>query len=240
MGLLGDEPPALPDPGVLGCEEHRSLARRAAAASAVLLTDDAGVLPIPPDATVLVVGAAADDVGLACGGWTIEWGGGQGPITPGSTIADGLHHHLGARVQVPGITAKDPAPLEGLHAEIAVVTVHEAPYAEGMGDREQLALEPEQVELVRRVAARTDRTVLVVVSGRPLVLTEVEPHVDAIVAAWWPGSEADGIADVLVGERPFTGRLPVDWPSEDRSTPEATEPPASRWQRGHGLRPGGA
>jgi len=236
MGLLDDEPPALPDPSILGSAEHRTLARRAAAATAVLLTDDTDVLPLPSGASVLVAGAAADDVGLACGGWTIEWGGGQGPITPGSTLAEGLRAHLGARVQVPGATAEDPAPLQGLWADVGVVTVHEAPYAEGMGDREQLALEPEQVELVRSVAARTDRTVLVVVSGRPLVLTEVEPLIDAIVAAWWPGSEAAGVADVLVGERPFTGRLPLDWPAEDRVTPEDSEPPASRWPRGHGLR----
>lgn len=238
MGLLDVEPPALPDPAVLGNAEHRALARRAAAASVVLLADEAAVLPLDPEASVLVAGAAADDVGLACGGWTIEWGGGEGPITPGSTLADGLRHHLGARVVVPGATAEDPSPLEGLQADIGVVTVHEVPYAEGMGDREQLALEAEQVELVRRVAARTDRTILVVVSGRPLVLSEVERDVDAIVAAWWPGSEAAGVADVLVGARPVVGMLPLDWPAEDRTTPEATEPPAVRWPRGFGLRPG--
>jgi beta-glucosidase len=238
MGLLDDEPPALPDPAVLGNAEHRALARCAAAASVVLLADEVGVLPLDPEGSVLVAGAAADDVGLACGGWTIEWGGGQGPITPGSTLADGLRDHLGARVVVSGATAEDPAPLEGLQAAIGVVTVHEAPYAEGMGDREQLALEAEQVELVRRVAARCDRTVLIVVSGRPLVLSEVEHDVDAIVAAWWPGSEAAGVADVLVGARPVVGTLPLDWPAEDRPTPEASQPPASRWPRGFGLRPG--
>jgi beta-glucosidase len=242
MGLLDDEPPALPDPAILGCDEHRALARGAAADGVVVLADEAGVLPLATgtgaDATVLVAGAAADDVGLACGGWTIEWCGAAGPITPGSTLVEGLRDHLGARVVVTGATAEDPSPLEGLQAGIGVVTVHEAPYAEGMGDREQLALEPEQVELVRRVAARTDRTVLIVISGRPLVLSEVERDVDAIVAAWWPGSEAAGVADVLVGARPVVGTLPLDWPAEDRTTPEATQPPAIRWPRGYGLRPG--
>ena len=238
MGLLGAEPPALPDPGLLGCAEHRALARRAAAAGAVLLVDDGPVLPLRGDATVLVAGAAADDVGLACGGWTIEWGGAPGPITPGSTLAEGLRHHLGPRLTVTGATAEDPAPLEGADAEIGVVTVHEPPYAEGLGDRAGLAPEPEQLELVRRVAERVQRVVLVVVSGRPLVLGEVLDHVDAVVAAWWPGSEAAGIADVLVGARAWTGTLPVDWPAEDRDPWQRAPSPTPRWRRGHGLRPG--
>jgi len=220
MGLLGGEEPVLPEPEVVGAADHRALARRAATASAVLLADDAGVLPVSGSDRVLVAGAAADDVGLACGGWTIEWAGSRGAITPGRTLVDGLRDHLGTRLTVTGATEQDLAPLQGVHADIGVVTVHEEPYAEGMGDRASLALDPAQLELVERVAQVVSRLVLVVYSGRPVVLGPALDHADAVVAAWLPGSEADGVADLLVGAAPWTGRLPVDWS-------------APRWRRGH-------
>jgi beta-glucosidase len=238
MGLLEPEPEALPEPSVVGSADHRQLARRAAAASAVLLEDRAGVLPIPDDATVLVAGAAADDVGLSCGGWTIEWGGAPGAITPGTTLTEGLAAHLGERLVVSGATAEDPGPLRELTARIGIVVVHELPYAEGEGDREDLALDPAQQQLVRSLAERVEHTVLVVFSGRPLVLGDVEDVADAIVAAWLPGSEAAGLADVLVGERPLSGVLPVAWPAADLADPHGD--PASvpvRWPRGHGITP---
>ena len=237
MGLLDGAPETLPDPAVLGAPEHRALARRAAAAGAVLLADRSGVLPLPADATVLLAGAGADDVGLACGGWTIEWAGGSGPVTPGSTIADGLAAHLGSRLLVPGATADDLHPLDGVTAPIGVVVVHEPPYAEGLGDREHLALGPEQAELVAAVAARVEQVVVVVLSGRPLALGPVVDLADALVAAWWPGSEAAGIADLLVGTAPFTGTLPLPWPDGDLVSPSAAPDPTPppRWLSGHGL-----
>ena len=237
MGLLDGAPETLPDPAVVGAPDHRALARRAAAAGAVLLTDRSGVLPLSADATVLLAGAGADDVGLACGGWTIEWAGGSGPITPGSTIADGLAAHLGPRLLATGATAEDRRPLEGVTAEIGVVVVHEPPYAEGLGDREHLALAQEQAELVAAVAARVEQVVVVVLSGRPLALGTVTGHADALVAAWWPGSEAAGIADVLAGTAPFTGTLPLPWPDGDLVSPSVAPDPAPppRWLPGHGL-----
>jgi beta-glucosidase len=236
MGLLDQEPEALPDPSVVGGADHRRLARRAAAASAVLLADRAGIVPLPAEATVLLAGAAADDVGLACGGWTIEWGGMPGAITPGSTLREGLDAYLGDRLVVSGATADDPGPLRELSATVGIVVVHELPYAEGEGDREGLALDPAQQQLVRTVVDRVEHTVLVVVSGRPLVLGDIQDVVDAVVAAWLPGSEAAGIADVLVGARPFPATLPVAWPAADFADPHddpATLP--TRWPRGHGI-----
>jgi len=212
MGLLDGEPEVLPDPEVVGCAEHRALARRAAGAGAVLLSNRSGVLPLRSDVPVLLAGEGADDVGLACGGWTIEWGGSAGPVTPGSTLADGLAEHLGSRLVATGATAVDSSGLDAQHAPIGVVVVHEPPYAEGMGDREVVALEPAQVALVRTVAEHVGQLVVVVLSGRPMQLGEVWQLADAVVAAWWPGSEAAGIADVLVGARPFTATLPLAWP----------------------------
>ena len=234
MGLLDGDEAALPEPAVVGNPDHRGLARRAAAAGAVLLADDAGVLPLDTASTVLVAGAAADDVGLACGGWTIEWSGGRGAITPGNTLVEGLRDHLGDRLTVTGATDEDLASLAGTAADIGVVTVHEEPYAEGLGDRVSLALDAAQLRLVAEVAAVVDRVVLVVYSGRPVVLGTVLDHVDAVVAAWWPGSEAAGIADVLVGAVPWTATLSIDWPEEDPG-PEAGggDVPAPRWRCGH-------
>ena len=234
MGLLDGDEVELPEPAVVGNPDHRALARRAAGAGAVLLADDAGVLPLGTGATVLVAGAAADDIGLACGGWTIEWSGGRGAITPGSTLVDGLRDHLGDRLTVTGASEQDLAPLDGASADIGVVTVHEEPYAEGLGDRVSLALDAAQLRLVEAVAAAVDRVVLVVYSGRPLVLGTALDRVDAVVAAWWPGSEAAGIADVLVGAVPWRATLPIDWPEEDRwAQPGGGDVPAPRWRRGH-------
>jgi beta-glucosidase len=235
MGLLdGDEPPP-PAIAEVGCAAHRELAREAAAAGTVVLRDDRGVLPLTGTGRVLVAGAAADDVGLLCGGWTIEWTGGAGPITPGTTLAAGLREHLGDRLVVTGATAEDVDELAATEAEVGIVVVHEPPYAEGLGDRTSLALGAAQVALVAAVADRVERTVLVVVSGRPLVLGDALEHVDAVVAAWWPGSEAAGVADVLVGVHPASGRLPLDWPARDEQLDPSTVVGPPLWARGHGL-----
>jgi beta-glucosidase len=235
MGLLDGDEPTPPSVDEVGSAAHRALAREAAAAGTVVLRDDRGVLPLPSTGRVLVAGAAADDVGLLCGGWTIEWMGAAGPITPGTTLTAGLREHLGDRLLISGATAEDLAPLADAQAEVGIVVVHEPPYAEGLGDRSSLALDPTQIALVAAVAARVERTVLVVVSGRPLVLGAVLEHVDAVVAAWWPGSEAAGVADVLAGVRPATGRLPVAWPDRDEQLDPTTAGGPPLWARGHGL-----
>jgi beta-glucosidase len=237
MGLLDGEEPPLPAVEAVGSAAHRALAREAAAAGTVVLRDDGGVLPLTSTGRVLVAGAAADDVGRSCGGWTIEWMGAAGPITPGTTLTAGLREHLGDRLLVSGATAAHLTPLDGVQAEVGIVVVHEEPYAEGLGDRSSLVLDAAQLDLVAAVADRVERTVLVVVGGRPLVLGDALDHADAVVAAWWPGSEAAGVADVLVGVRPATGRLPVDWPVGDEQLDPATVAGVPLWARGHGLTP---
>lgn len=197
------------DPKLLdkvGCAEHRAIAREAAAKSAVLLKNEGGVLPLRANADVLVAGPAANDIGLQCGGWTITWMGGAGPTTPGTTILAGLQAVGGRSFQYDADGTGDS------HHEIGLVFLSEEPYAEGMGDRTVLQLSDEHLALLGRVKARCQKLVVVLLSGRPLVITEQIRDWDAFVAAWLPGSEGDGLADVLCGVQPFSGRLSFDWP----------------------------
>ena len=192
--------------GTVGSTEHRALAREAVARSVVVLSDDS-VLPLR--GTVLVTGSNADDVGNQSGGWTMTWQGSSGPITTGTTILAGLREVLGAEAVVhsPEARAEDLAGVD-----VAVAVVGETPYAEFEGDRPDGArLTDADLALVDRLTAAGVPTVLVVVSGRPLDLAGRDAQVSAVVAAWLPGSEGAGVADVLTGAVPATGRLPVAW-----------------------------
>ncbi len=229
LGILSGTTPIQVPLDVIGCSKHRALARAAVCASAVVLVDR-GVLPIPTT-TVLAAGDALDDIGIACGGWTISWEGSTGNTTEGSTILDGLRRHLGAdRVHY-----DSAGTLGSAKAPYGIVAVHELPYVEGGGDRSDLSVDPDQIDLVRRMRDRVEHLVVVIVSGRPLLIEPIVEVADAIVACWLPGSEADGIADVLTGEVPFSGRLPMVWPrSVEQITGEidpTSSPPA--WPIGH-------
>lgn len=195
----------------VGSPAHREVAREAVRKSLVLLRNERSALPLTRGVTrLLVAGAAADDIGLQCGGWTIEWQGKTGDITPGTTLLAALRQTLGSETAVQfsadGVFAPDE------QAETAFVVLSEPPYAEGEGDRKDLSLTAEDVALVNRVRSHCDRLVVVLYSGRPLLINAVLDTADAIVAAWLPGSEGQGIADVLVGNYPFTGKLSYSWP----------------------------
>ena len=208
--------------GELGSAAHRTVAREAVSKSQVLLKNAGGVLPLSFDAgTLLIAGAAADDVGLQCGGWTIEWQGAAGPITPGTTLAAAI-----AEAAPAGSVSYQADGRFDVDGDIGIVVVNEMPYAEGEGDTNDLSLSADQVELVRRMRARCRSLVLVIYSGRPLILTDVIDSCDAIVASWLPGTQAEGIADVLFGRKPFSGRLPHAWPRtmEDIAQPTGLAP----------------
>ncbi len=199
----------------VGSLAHRSLAREAVARSLVLLKNEAQTLPLSKSTpTILVGGQAANDIGLQCGGWTIEWLGKPGPITVGDTLLDSLKTAVSRSSRV----VFDPTGvfenLEISQAEVGIAVIAEPPYAEGFGDREDLTLPEEDVAMLERMRTRCQRLVVVLYSGRPLVLTGQLPLIDALVAAWLPGSEGRGIADVLFGDQPFTGKLRYAWPRE--------------------------
>lgn len=213
-----------------GGERHRTLAREAVQKSLVLLKNDHAALPPAKGETLAVAGPGADDIGLACGGWTISWQGSAGAITEGSTLLEGLK----ARADV--LYSSDGTFSE--RVKTAVVVIAEKPAAEGEGDCEDLTLSAEDTALIERVRARCERLVLVIYSGRPLIITHVVEHCDAIVAAWLPGSEAHAIADVLLGDVPFTGKLPYTWIASMEQLPLRQLQASGQsplWAFGHGL-----
>jgi beta-glucosidase len=211
MGLLEPGRTQLADRSLhksFGAPPHRELARRAVRESLVLLKNDKKALPLSRKAKrIHVAGKNADDIGNQCGGWTIDWQGKSGAITTGTTILAAM------RAAAPGVEvgyAKDGSGAAG--ADVAVVVVGELPYAEGPGDREDLALDAADREAIANVKQAGIPLVLVVVSGRPLILGEAAQQADAIVAAWLPGSEGQGVADVLFGDWKPTGKLSFSWP----------------------------
>ncbi|WP_103130077.1 glycoside hydrolase family 3 protein [Deinococcus aerius] len=218
---------------LVGCPEHRALAREAVRKSLVLLKNEGNVLPLSPDLpALLVAGEAADDLGAQCGGWTITWMGGHGAVTPGTTILEGLRRQFGHPARVHFVPDGDT----NSRYPVGLAVLAEEPYAEGMGDRRELRLTPKHLALLARVRRQCDRLVVVLLSGRPLVVTEQVPGWDAFVAAWLPGTEGDGVAEVLCGAAPFTGRLGFAWPL---SQADLARTPTSRtlWQIGAGLTP---
>jgi beta-glucosidase len=199
-----------PDPafaGQLGSPEHRALAREAVRQSAVLLKNQDAVLPLPKNGHILVVGSKADDMGIQCGGWTVSWAGRRGNVTPGTTILRAIEKAaVGGKVKfAPGVRGADAA-------DAIVVVVGEEPYAEGTGDRKDLGLSRDDMSLITAAKASGKRVVVVLITGRPLPIEPVIAGVHAVLVVWLPGSEADGVADVLFGDYKPTGKLSHSWP----------------------------
>jgi beta-glucosidase len=192
-----------------GSAEHRDVARRAVRESLVLLKNDGQALPIAPGVRrIHVAGRNADDLGAQAGGWTITWQGKRGPVTTGTTILEAIRRAAGPKVEV--TFAADGTGAAG--ADVAIVVVGEDPYAEFFGDRVDLALDPADRQAIAAAKKAGVRVVTVVVGGRPLILGDSLDASDAVVTAWLPGSEGDGVADVLFGRHAPTGKLPFTWP----------------------------
>lgn len=199
----------------IGSAEHRAVARDAAAKSQVLLKNDGGVLPLKSSQKVYVAGSNADDIGNQAGGWTVSWQGSSGDITPGTTILSAM------KKDAASVTYSKDASADTAGYDVGVVVVGETPYAEGVGDvgnGHDLELSAADKAAVDKVCAAMKCAVLIV-SGRPQLIGDRLGDIDALVASWLPGTEGDGVADVLFGKRAFTGQLPVTWPKSTSQLP---------------------
>jgi beta-glucosidase len=145
---------------------------------------------------------------MQCGGWTISWQGSHGPITTGTTILEAIT----ASVAGPGTVTYEPDGSNAEGATVGVVVIGESPYAEGRGDESDLSVSSEDIAVVRRVRSAGTPTIVILLSGRPMVLSGILDDCDALVAAWLPGTEALGITDVLFGDYQPTGKLSHSWP----------------------------
>ncbi len=212
MGLLDAGREQLADRKLhasFGGAAHRELARTAVRESLVLLKNDKQILPLKRSARrIHVAGIGADDIGMQCGGWTVEWQGKMGAVTSGgTTILQGLRY---AAPKTTITYAVDGKGVEG--ADVCVVVAGETPYAEGVGDKADLSLSADDLALLARMQQSGVPVVLLVLSGRPQILGAALDQAAAIVAAWLPGTEGLGVADVLFGDHAPTGKLSVSWP----------------------------
>jgi beta-glucosidase len=236
MGMM--EPGYAPgaDPALaekFGSAEHRELGREAVRRSLVLLHND-GVLPLSKEVSrIHVVGTNADDLGNQCGGWTIEWQGESGEVTEGTTILEAIRQTVSPDTKV--TFSADGSGAEG--ADIVIAVVGETPYAEMMGDRENLDLDAASQNVIAKAAKTGVPVVTVLVSGRPMILGPAVDSSSALVAAWLPGTEGQGVADVLFGDSAPSGKLPVTWPRSNDQLPQTAlkEGESPLFAFGHGL-----
>ncbi|XP_042054169.1 beta-glucosidase BoGH3B-like isoform X2 [Salvia splendens] len=199
----------------VGCEAHGQLAREAVRKSQVLLKNGASadepLIPLPTKAAkVLVAGSHANNIGYQCGGWTIEWQGKGGNITSGTTILSAIENTVDPDTEVVYVERPEATYVKRGKFSYGVVVVGEVPYAEGSGDSLNLTLPEEGYRAIESVC-RAVKCVVVLVTGRPVVMEPYMERIDALVAAWLPGSEGQGVADVLYGVHGFSGKLPRTW-----------------------------
>ncbi|MGH1363482.1 MAG: MFS transporter [Calditrichia bacterium] len=241
-----------------GSKEHRDVAREAVRKSLVLLKDSPDLLPVKKNAKILVSGKNADNRGHQCGGFTIAWQGtsGNSAIEGGTSIWEGIQD-----VASDAILSVDGSAADTGNFDVAIVVIGETPYAEGMGDirtegglvapgsqrrtglttadlqpygnsLELAKLHPEDIATIRRITAKGIPVVAILISGRPLLIQPELDESSAFIAAWLPGSEGQGVADVLFGDYDFHGRLSFSWPANaEKSSSEAT----AMFPYGYGL-----
>ncbi|UAM99180.1 glycoside hydrolase family 3 C-terminal domain-containing protein [Polaribacter litorisediminis] len=198
----------------IGIKEHRDIARQAVRESLVLLKNEKNVLPLSKEIKkIVVVGEHANSSGLQSGGWTIHWQGTKENYKGATTILDGIKKQAKGQV----VYDKD-ATKKYFDADIAIIVVGELPYAEFFGDIDhesnqlKLTLTETHQKYIKTYQEKGIKTVVVLVSGRPLVVTDEIAQSDAFIAAWLLGSEGDGVAEVLFGDFNFSGKLPHSWP----------------------------
>lgn len=194
----------------IGSPAHRAVARQAAGESQVLLKNSGDALPLRPSEHLYVAGVNANDLGNQAGGWTVSWQGQSGNTGfPGTTILQGLQQ-MDKHVTY---SADASAPMNG--ADVGIVVIGETPYAEGVGDvgnGHTLEISAQDRANIDKVCGAIKTCVVLDVAGRPQIVTDELSKMDAFVMSWLPGSEGEGVSDVLFGKQPFTGKLSVTWP----------------------------
>ena len=194
---------------MVGSKKHRELARESVRKSVVLLKNENKLLPIGKSGKkITFVGEHADNIGYQCGGWTITWQGGSGDITPGTSILDAFKATIrdtnDISYSIDGVNIPD--------TDIIIAVIGEKPYSEGWGDRKSLDLSKENKKILKRVKEKNLPYLIILVSGRPMLIEDEIKDCDAFIAVWLPGTEGAGIADVIFGDHAPTGKLSMSWP----------------------------
>ena len=215
----------------IGSLEHRRIARQAVRESLVLLKSENSALPLTTLDNLIVVGEHANNSGLQSGGWSIHWQGQTESYRGATTIFEGI------KSISPTAEYSKLGCYEGMHADKAIVVVGEQPYAEGAGDTDELWLSEAHKELISTCKSLVDKLVVVLISGRALVINEELDASDAFIAAWLPGSEGGGVADFLFSVEGFKpiGKLPYGWPATVDDLPLTQDAKHALFPYGFGL-----
>ena len=194
----------------IGSDDHRKIARQAVRESVVLLKNE-NIIPISKNINKLVVsGRGADNLGMQCGGWTIDWQGGQGDITIGTTILEGIKNAVSKDTNI--LYSENALDLEDSDGDLAIVVIGEDPYTEFFGDKENLDLMDEDLNTIKNLKNKGYKVLVLLISGRPMNISDHIENWDAFAAIWLPGSEGDGVSDILFGDYESTGTLSYPWP----------------------------
>ena len=225
MGLMDAARSQLADRSLhrsFGSPEHRAVARECVRKSLVLLKNDGRTLPIAKSAArIHVAGKSADNIGNQCGGWTVKWQGETGPVVPGgTTVMAAVKKAVSSATQV--TTSADGSGAAG--ATLGIAVVGETPYAEFLGDRQDLRLPADDVAVIENMKSAGIPVVVLIFSGRPLGIDSILSRADAVVAAFLPGTEGDGIADVLFGDATPAGKLSFTWPKGESTSLHRGDP----------------
>ncbi|MDP4000684.1 MAG: glycoside hydrolase family 3 N-terminal domain-containing protein [bacterium] len=211
-GLFDRSQPSSENLAIVGSAEHRAIAQEAVHKSQVLLKNNGSVLPLSKSLDkIIVAGSAADNLGRQAGGWTTEWQGIDGNYgIVGTTVLTGIKNNVDSGTVVEYDKLGNFSPNENL-ADVGIAVVSEKPYAEGWGDNVNPSLDASDLAAIQKLKSQSKKLIVLIVSGRPLNISPYIGKWDGVIASWLPGSEGQGVADVLFGLYPFTGKLPVKW-----------------------------